>query len=291
MKYFPVGLKDEIKIKDLVTVHYFEYTKNYKFPGESHNFWEVVYVDRGQVIEKVDNEEVILKSGDILFHKPNEWHSQCADGENVANVAIISFISNSECMEYFKDRKTTAGNKQRELMSKMIEEGRKLFGNQLADPYITKFNKNNDHPFGCEQLIRLYLAEFLISIIRNELSGIETKFVQNTSNTLLNQILEIMEEKITKRLTLDELEIHTNASRTAIENAFYNTFGCGAIKYFIKMKIECAKIYIREGNYNVTQIAEMLAYDSVHYFSRQFKQVTGMSPKEYSKSIKAIERL
>ena len=290
MKYFPVGLKDEIKIKDIVTVHYFEYTKNYKFPGESHNFWEVVYVDRGQVIEKVGDEEVVLKSGDILFHKPNEWHSQCADGENVANVAIISFISNSECMNYFKDRKTSAGNKQRELMSKMIEEGRKLFGEQLGDPYITKFNKSTDHPFACEQLIRLYLAEFLISIIRNELSGVETKLAQNTSNILLNQILGFMEENITKRLTLEDIETHTNASRTAIENAFNNTFGCGAIKYFIKMKIECAKIYIREGNYNVTQIAEILAYDSVHYFSRQFKQVTGMSPKEYSKSIKAIER-
>jgi len=290
MKYFPAGLKDEIKIKDIVTVHYFEYTKNYKFPGESHDFWEVVYVDRGQVIERIGDEEIILKSGDIFFHKPNEWHSQCADGENVSNVAIISFISNSECMDYFKDRKTSAGSKQRELMSKMIEEGRKLFGEQLGDPYITKFKKNPNHPFACEQLIRLYLAEFLISIIRNELSGVETKLAQNTSNTLLNQILEYMEENITKRLTLDDLEVYTNASRTAIESAFNNTFGCGAIKYFIKMKIECAKVYIREGNYNVTQIAEILAYDSVHYFSRQFKQVTGMSPKEYSKSIKAIER-
>jgi len=290
MNYFPAGLKDEIKIKDIVTVHYFEYTKNYKFPGESHNFWEVVYVDRGQVIEKVEDEEVVLKSGDILFHKPNEWHSQCADGENVANVAIISFISTSGCMNYFKDRKTTAGSKQRELLSKMIEEGRKLFGEQLGDPYITKFNKNPEHPFGCEQLIRLYLAEFLISIIRNEMRGVESKLTQNTSNALLNSILEFMDENISRKMTLDELEVHTHTSRTAIENAFNNAFNCGAIKYFIKMKIDYAKIYIREGNYNVTQIAEMLGYESVHYFSRQFKQVTGMSPKEYSKSIKAIER-
>ena len=39
-----------------------------------------------------------------------------------------------------------------------------------------------------------------------------------------------MEENITKRLTLDDLEVYTNASRTAIESAFNNTFGCGAIK-------------------------------------------------------------
>lgn len=290
MKYFPAELKDEIKIKDIVTVHYFEYSKNYKFHGESHDFWEIVYVDRGQIIEKVGDNDIILKSGDILFHKPNEWHNQCADGENLANVAIISFITNSECMSYFENLKTKAGNKQKELFSKIIEEGRKLFSKQLEDPYITKFKKNADHPFGAEQLIRLYLIEFLISIMRNDFRGLDTKLAQNTSNSLLNMALEYMEENINKKMTLEELERYTNSSRTTIENAFKNTVGCGAISYFIRMKIEYAKMYIREENFNMTQIAEMLGYESMHYFSRQFKNVTGMSPKEYSKSIKSIER-
>ena len=69
MKYFPAGLKDEIKIKDIVTVHYFEYSKNYKFPGESHNFWEAVYVDRGQVIEKVENGEITTVNDGITVAK------------------------------------------------------------------------------------------------------------------------------------------------------------------------------------------------------------------------------
>ena len=69
MMYLPAGLKDEIKIKDIVTVHYFEYTKNYKFPGESHDFWEVVYVDRGQIIEKCGDKEIVLKTGDIFLRK------------------------------------------------------------------------------------------------------------------------------------------------------------------------------------------------------------------------------
>ena len=54
------------------------------------------------------------------------------------------------------------------------------------------------------------------------------------------------------------------------------------------MKIECAKTYIREDSYNITQIADMLGYESIHYFSRQFKKITKMSPKEYSNSIKAM---
>jgi len=54
------------------------------------------------------------------------------------------------------------------------------------------------------------------------------------------------------------------------------------------MKIEAAKELIRTGQMNFTQISEKLGYTSIHYFSRQFKKVTGMTPSEYASSIKAM---
>ena len=53
------------------------------------------------------------------------------------------------------------------------------------------------------------------------------------------------------------------------------------------LKIETAKTMLREGDGNITQIADRLGYASVHYFSRYFKQATGMTPSEYSLSIQA----
>ena len=53
------------------------------------------------------------------------------------------------------------------------------------------------------------------------------------------------------------------------------------------MKVEFAKQLIRENQLNFTQISDFLGYSSIHYFSRQFKKVTGMTPSEYSTSIKA----
>ena len=54
------------------------------------------------------------------------------------------------------------------------------------------------------------------------------------------------------------------------------------------MKIDAARQLIRSRRLNFSQIADALGYTSVHYFSRQFKKVTGMSPSEYSASIKLL---
>ena len=57
-------------------------------------------------------------------------------------------------------------------------------------------------------------------------------------------------------------------------------------RYFKNLKIDEAKIMIREGEYNFTEIAHRLGYSSIHYFSRHFKKATGMTPSEYAYSVK-----
>ena len=50
MYYSSYTLKDDLNISKIYTVHYFDYSKDYAFPGESHDFWEIVYVDKGEVL-------------------------------------------------------------------------------------------------------------------------------------------------------------------------------------------------------------------------------------------------
>ena len=57
--------------------------------------------------------------------------------------------------------------------------------------------------------------------------------------------------------------------------------------HFAKVNLT-AKKHLREGRLNVTQIANSLGYQNIQYFSHQFKKITGMSPQEYSRSIKAL---
>ena len=50
MTYVKTQLKWEITIPAIITIHYFEYMKDFAFKGESHDFWEFLYVDKGNIL-------------------------------------------------------------------------------------------------------------------------------------------------------------------------------------------------------------------------------------------------
>ena len=49
MNYKSIDLKDCITVDKIFTIHYFEYMSDFSFPGESHDFWEFICVDKGDV--------------------------------------------------------------------------------------------------------------------------------------------------------------------------------------------------------------------------------------------------
>ena len=42
-------LKREVSVRKIISIHYFQYMSDFVFPGESHDFWELVCVDRGEI--------------------------------------------------------------------------------------------------------------------------------------------------------------------------------------------------------------------------------------------------
>ena len=287
--YVGSKLKSDITITKLYSIHYFEYPKNFKFSGESHNFWELVYADKGDITVYADENEYQLRQGNMIFHKPNEWHNVHADNDGAANVAIISFECSSHAMSFFENKILTVGQEQKTIISKIFSEYTGAFSTPLGDPYTTKLVRKSNQTFGSEQLIRQYIAEFLISFLRQSAPALQRSVMNiNRESALLNMLVNYMLDHVTESITIDELVRYSGSNKTTIGAVFKNGFGMGVMEYFINLKIDLAKKYLREANYNVSQISEILGYSGIHYFSRQFKKVTGMSPTEYTISIQAM---
>ena len=99
--YIKTRPKTLVDITKIVTIHYYQVGSDFVFEGEQHDFWEMVYVDKGSVAVTRDGEEIILPQGRVIFHQPNEFHT-IRSYQSAPDFFVISFVSASLSMECFR---------------------------------------------------------------------------------------------------------------------------------------------------------------------------------------------
>lgn len=293
MAFESLTLREELDISKIITIHYFEYASTYHFQGESHDFWEFLCVDKGEAVVTAGDTSHILSRGQIIFHKPNEFHSVKANGRIAPNLVVITFECQSPCMKRFENLITEIGENERTLLAKIISEARQCILTPLDDPFTQRMERKENSPFASEQIIKIYLELLLISMIRQmdsrKLPAPTVKSIKKRNDALLHaRVISYLESHVREQLTLDDICRANMVGRAQLLKLFKDENGCGVIDYFSRLKIETAKQMIREESGNFSQISDHLGYSSIHYFSRQFKKITGMTPSEYASSIKAL---
>jgi AraC-like DNA-binding protein len=293
-EYFKTAIEPVISINKIVTIHYFEFACNYIFKGEKHNFWEFLYVDKGEVEVMADTKGYKLTQGDIIFHKPNEFHSEWANGRVAPNLMVMSFECTDTAMEFFEDKILRVEPSEKNLIAEIIKEAKGAYSNSLGGH--TKLEKRQDSPFGSEQLIKIYLEMFLINLIRkcsfvHNSGRLNKSTLERMEKDLVDDIIEYMHQNISSELAFEDICNHFSLGKTHLKTLFKSKTNIGVMTYFKQLKINEAKRLIREQLHNFTEVAYMLGYKSVHTFSRSFKEATNMSPSEYAISVKAKANL
>lgn len=281
-------LTNVINISKIVTLHYFEFHKNFSFPGESHDFWEMVYVDSGNVHITAGKTHHTLSQGEVIFHKPNEFHTISSDGKTPSNVFIITFATTSKNMAYFKNKKTFLPEKLRHYIKILLNEGMRTFNLPKNNPELYELKLSESAPFGGQQIIRSTLEQLLIMIIRTEQSSNKSHIFpdkESMDNHLVNSVITLLNENIYDRISVDEICRKLNYSKTYISKIFNKHCGCTIIDYYTNLKIKEAKKLIRQGGLSFSEISDMLKFNNPHYFSRVFKKTTNMTPREYYHSV------
>jgi len=287
LNYIKHKIANLINITRIVTIHYYEFNKNYSYDGESHNFWEMVYIDAGTVQIKANNKEFHLKQGEVIFHKPNEFHTIKTNEETAANVFVISFVCSSESMSFFKGKTMTVPSKLKKYISTIIEEYSQTFNSMATEDIKLELKENP--PIGGQQMIKTYLEQFLIMLIRSESDKHDLRVFpskESMENHLVSQVIQIIEENTYSKITVDQICSKLNYSHTYLSKIFKTACGYTILEYILKNKIREAKKLIREEKYNFTQISYLLAFDNPHYFSTVFKKISNMTPTDYKNSVK-----
>ena len=284
-------LKSVIKVSAIYTIHYFKYGKNFTVPAERHNFWEMVYVDSGEVGIIADDKEFVLKQGEAFFHRPNELHT-IYTSDSFGNSAIISFDCLNREMNYFADKIFKLGDFEKTLLGKIITETPRCFSDKLNDVYLTKMTKRKKTPPGSEQFIKNSIELMLLSLLRADgekdgVKNITENIASLQTDKIVSNIIAILKSRLYSSIDLNTIAKELFFSKTYIKNVFKKNMGISIIQYYILLKIEESKKLISQNKYTYTEIAGIMGFNSVHYFSRLFKAHTDMTPSEYARSIKA----
>ena len=293
MDFYRYPLTHIFDVPQIVTTHYFEYGKDFTFDGESHDFWEFLCVDKGEVIVTAGQHVHNLKKGAIIFHKPGEFHSVATNGKTAPNLVVVSFVCDSPAMAFFEDKILRLGELERSLLATMIAEARDAFLTPLDNPYTHRLERNPRQRPGTEQIIQFSLEHFLISLYRKGQANYTQPKLAKSMKIKQDQeqwehLKNYMVSHLTQNLTVEQICQDNLMGLSQLQRIFRSQCGCGIIEYFSQLKIQLAKELIRENTLNFTQIADYLGYTSIHYFSRQFKKITGMTPSDYALSIKAL---
>ena len=285
--YFQHKLSNLISVNKIVTIHYFEFKKDFHSVGESHNFWELVYAERESLLCSADNQEVYLEEGEILFHKPNEFHTLSANGKSAPNVFVLSFVCKSDSMKFFENKKFPLPPHLAKFIYSIMEESKRTFDIPYSDPNLKRMKLLPNPTLGGEQLIKNYLEIFLINLLRDQTETEQgnTTFLpwKEFSAKPIDDITEILKDNIYSALTIDNICEKTAYSRAYLFRIFKAKTGKTIMAYLIELKINQAKKLLRENELSVREISEKLAFNSPDYFTKTFKRLTGLTPLAYKK--------
>lgn len=285
------GFPAVVRIEKIITIFYMELSKDFYYDGERHDFWEMVYIDKGEMLCTADKSQFILKSGELTFHKPNEFHNLSGNKNTAPNISILTFECKSRAMHHFEGKIFRLDAEEKALFSMLMAEGLSCF--RLADPHnplLQKLEKQPDAPFGSAQMVKNLLEIFLIKLYRHK----DTFTKKSRQNYRVNgidvptdvkEILDYIDDHLYDKLNVAVIAKGMGKSESTVKNLFALYHTGGIMKYCNSLKIKEAKKLIREGNYNFAQISNLLHFDTPQYFSKCFKKFTNMTPSEYKGSI------
>ncbi len=281
----------DISVDALYSLHYFNFEQGYVFPGERHSFWELVYVDMGGATIGDNDAEFPLGPGQCFLHAPNAFHTIHANLAPQANLFVISFSSSSDALVALRGKPLILNTECRRLIRRILMEAQAFCGPVLDISNQEMLVPSPHAPYGSGQVIQLNLELMLILLLRQELGEGDSamKRAPITEDQDMQSIVAAAEAFMRSHLDgsihLDDICRNIGVSRTTLKRLFRQCLSTSVMEHYQSLRLKEACRHLRTGRVNVSQIAYELGYSSLPAFSRQFKQLLGITPREYMLSV------
>ncbi|WP_238917616.1 helix-turn-helix domain-containing protein [Clostridium sp. YIM B02555] len=261
-----------------------KHTRFINFPSHKHNYIEFNYVYQGKLTQIIDNKEIILQKGELIFLNQYITHEIKASNEDDI---IINFIIRPEFFDYII---TLLDNEN--IISKFLlttlytdyEEGEYLYfkvsERENIQDLIEKIIIELYAPsIMSKATIKLLVGLLIVELIKNS-QDIEIYSVDNYEKMLIIQSLKYIDEYY-DTATLSEIAANLKQPDYKLSKLIKKHTGMTFKELLQERKLSKAVELIKSTNYSIVDLIGIIGYENPTYFYKIFKEKFGMTPREY----------
>lgn len=243
----------------------FSWNSDFVFHGESHDFWEIVFVMDGQVEVTEDEKVYRLEKNDMILHAPMEFHRIRSAGGTAPRGFVMSFAATGQLPD-------------------ALREGCFVLGAEEAEEYealsrrVYDFFKGiNDSPFAGQEAGQA-LSSFLIRLGSNARPRLRLDSSRGAAE--YKHAVSTMSAFIRSNSSLVQIADACNISVSYLKLLFRKYAGISPKRYYANLRMQYAISRLRDG-LTSAEIAAEMSFSSAGYFSTFFQRQMGVSPSEY----------
>lgn len=249
--------------------------EEWKYSGKftkkiKHNELFLVTGGKGRIA--IEKKEYIAVRGMLFYFRPEVLHSFESDVNDPLCFLKVHF---SYVHVNFIDNKWSLTLEDKPLKIPVMQ---KLENYYAVLGIFKRLVKTWDLKLPSYEFISRTILQKLVTRIYDNL---KMQSVTYSSNLKVEKIIEYLHQNINKTVKVEELSEMTGLSSSYISRIFKDATGYSIIKFFNKMKIDKAEALMLRGNKKVKEVSRILGFEDEFYFSRLFKKIKGVSPKEF----------
>ena len=264
-------LEPRVRLSALCSAYTGIHPVGYSYDGESHDFWEAVFVLKGKAGVTAGETVYWLNEGQMIFHPPGEFHRLWNEGEEYLRIAIISFATDKFPIE----KHTVCSFPSKERVFFGVREIRKHFksnGIFVVEPI------SDSHASAAQKAVSNIESLFL-----DLLDSCSTEDHENINtdkfSDLYSSAVAVMKNNLGVRLSASDIAYACGMSISTMQKMFYRYTGIGMMKYYEGVRMQHARLLLNDGH-SVKETAFSLGYHDQNYFSTAYKRYFGISPQK-----------
>lgn len=244
--------------------------QGFYYSGEMHDFWEAVFVVNGQATATADEKVIALRAGQLLFHKPMEFHRIWSENDTAPHLQILTFHTVGEGMRYFEGCCMELTPREQQQFARTCK---KVAGAvALYDPAQPKGG------YAGAAFDAALAVEMLLLALRDHVPADEHDLTPGARR--FREILQVLHAHCEEDLSVEQLAELCGCSVSNMKRIFSRYSDRGVAKYFLTIKIQRA-MQLLDAGVPAAEVARRLGFAETGYFHTVFRRETGMTPGTY----------